>query len=430
MSSDKKLSDFPKVIINRSKQSGEKIVTQMGKVAPSAVVTLYEIDLEDLLIDESMPYLETTLAGEAVFRFHNNLKLTKQKIYWKGEEYHPLPISVEGFDSSTRSSTPTPRMSMMSNEKEDQQSMFKDFKTMVRKLDDLIGAKVTRVRTFAKYLDLKNFYDIQPGGGRVTLGDDTLIPEGFAPDPLAEFPREVFFINRKSVESKNGLEFELGSFIDFENLKLPMRLVISRYCQFQYRGEGCIYEYEQVGQNMTNDQLESAFGTDSFSELKFPCKAPPLANENDELFIDKLGTDYRPQQAATAYDPERAYSIGENIYITKNDIKYYFIAKDAVPAASTAQGGTLSTIPPNNNYWLEDKCSKTIKGCKLRWSDEYKRHGDVRIFGTSTDSMIGTSTTCGVYSMSNPCGGCGTNTHAGCLPFGGFPAVEKLHGSE
>jgi len=424
-SSDKKLSDFSKVRIDKSKHSGQKILSEMGRAAPSSVVTLYEIDLEDLLIDESMPYLETTLAGEAVFRFHNNLKLTKQKLYWKGEEYHPLPVYVEGFDSNTRGSAPTPRMSMVADEKGDQQSMFRAFKLMVRQLDDLIGAKVTRVRTFAKYLDVKNFYDIQQGGGRVTLGDDTLIPEGFAPDPLAEFPREIFFINRKSVESKNGLEFELGSFIDFESLKLPTRLVISRYCQFQYRGEGCIYEYESHGDTMTDDQLISAFGTDSTAQLKFPCKAPPVANENDELFTDELGTDYHPQQTATAYDPSSTYTIGQNIYITKNDIKYYFIAKGDVPAA---EGGALSTIPPNTNYWLEDKCSKTIKGCKLRWSDEHKKHTDIRVFGTATDTMIGGPTTCGVYSMSNPCGGCGTNTHAGCLPFGGFPAVEKLAG--
>jgi len=425
MSSDKKLSDFSKVRIDKTKHSAKKIISEMGRVAPSSVVTLYEIDLEDLLIDENMPYLETTLAGEAVFRFHNNLKLTKQKLYWKGEEYHPLPVYVEGFDSNTRGSAPTPRMSMVANEKDDNQSMFRSFKLMVRQLDDLIGAKVTRVRTFAKYLDVKNFYDIQQGGGRVTLGDDTLIPEGFTPDPLAEFPREIFFINRKSVENKNGLEFELGSFIDFESLKLPTRLVISRYCQFQYRGEGCIYEYQSNGDVMTDDQLISAFGTDSTNELKFPCKAPPIADENDELFTDELDVNYNPQQQATAYDPASSYTIGQNIYLTKNDIKYYFIAKGTVPAA---EGGTLSTIPPNNNYWLEDKCSKTIKGCKLRWSDEYKKHTDIRVFGAATDTMIGTSTTCGVYSMSNPCGGCGTNTHAGCLPFGGFPAVEKLAG--
>lgn len=425
MSSDRKLTDHPKVAIARSKQSGEKIISEMGRVAPSAVVTLYEIDLEDLLIDENIPYLETTLAGEALFRFHNNLKLTKQKIYWKGEEYHPMPIQVEGFDSNTRGSAPTPRMSMVANEKESQQSMFKSFKAMLRKLDDLIGAKVTRVRTFAKYLDVRNFYDIQPGGGKVTLGDDTLIPEGFTPDPLAEFPREIFFINRKSSESKNGLEFELGSFIDFENLKLPSRLVISRYCQFQYRGEGCLYEYETHGQAMSNDQRYDAFGTDSMDSIKLPCKAPPVSNENDELFIDELGTDYHPTTTATAYDAERAYTIGQNVYITKNNIKYYFVAKGPVPAATAS---SMATIPPNNNYWLEDKCSKTIKGCKLRWSDDFKKHSDVRIFGSNTDSLIGDDTSCGTYSMSNPCGGCGTNTHAGCLPFGGFPAVEKLEG--
>jgi lambda family phage minor tail protein L len=439
MATDKKLSEFDKISIIKSKQSHEKIISEMGRTAPSAVITLYEIDVENLLIDEHMSYNSLTdRSGEAVFRFHNNLKITQQKIYWKGQTYHPMPVMVDGFESSTRGATPVPRMSITSDSKHD--SMFRDFRTMVRKLDDMIGAKVTRVRTFAKYLDAENFYSIMDDGTKVSLGDDVLIPEGFEPDPLAEFPREIFFINRKSSESKNGLAFELGSFADFENLRLPSRIVLSRYCQFQYRGEGCLYDNATLNDPcnpaqpntpcMSKTQLEKAYGCDDLYKLNFPCKAPPIADEDDELISVALGTDYDPTDSPTKYDPNKGgppgnpsnYGAGDIIFIQKNDRKYYFVGKvDDIPAGKDY----LGAIPPNTNYWYEDKCSKTINGCKLRWSDSYKK--TKLALGPDTENLIENLG----YTMGTVSDGCRTaapkgNTHAGCLPFGGFPAVEKI----
>ena len=413
MALDKKLDEFvdsngdPVVDITKSKRSYQKIISDLGRTSPSSVVTLYEIDLENLLIDEAMAYnADGDRSGESVFRFHNNLKLTKQKIYWKGQTYHPLPIQVDGFESSTKGAQPTPRMALMSNEESD--TLFRDFKAMVRKLDDLIGAKVTRVRTFSKYLDAENFYDISDSGVKTSLGDDVVIPEGVEPDPLAEFPREIFFINRKSTEGKMGLEFELASFIDFENLKLPSRIVVSRYCQFQYRGEGCLYDYEEIVPDDKN-KLYDGFGCDSKPLLDFPSKAPPLADENDELFKDSV-SDYNPTSTPTKYSAALSYSAGNQVYLIKNNIRYYFVATTTVPKGEDEP----LAIPPNNNYWVSDKCSKTVRGCKLRWSDTYKK--SEKVFGANTANLIDNNG----YSVSN--------THSDCLAFGGFPAVEKLEG--
>ena len=434
MALDKKLSEFDVVSILKAKKSHEKIISDMGRASASAVVTLFEIDLEQLYIDEHMTYITAgDRSGESVFRFHNNLKLTKQKIYWKGQTYHPLPIKVEGFDSNTRGAMPTPRMSMMSSDDVNEgpaERMFRDFRVAVRKLDDLIGAKLTRVRTFAKYLDAENFYMLNEQGLQVSLGDDVIKPEGFEPDPLAEFPREIFFINRKSSESKDGIEFELASFMDFENLKLPSRIVLSRYCQFQYRGAGCIYEYESEAPS-NKDDLYDGFGSDSKETLNFPCKAPPIANENNELFSDALEGEYNPDPSFAQYDPSKGeegggsnnYGKGDQVYLIKNQLKYYFIGKENnIPPGET----TPSAIPPNTNFWYEDQCSKDVMGCKIRWSDAYKIK--IEALGPNSSNLIGTPDNPGSFSMN----GCRPNdtpngaTHAGCLPFGGFPAVEKI----
>ena len=62
MALDKKLDEFvdsngdPVVDITKSKRSYQKIISDLGRTSPSSVVTLYEIDLENLLIDEAMAY--------------------------------------------------------------------------------------------------------------------------------------------------------------------------------------------------------------------------------------------------------------------------------------------------------------------------------------------------------------------------------------
>ena len=87
-------------------------------------------------------------------------------------------------------------------------------------------------------------------------------------------------------------------------------------------------------------------------------------------------------------DPDTA----DVVYIEKDNIKYYYVAKSAVPA---------SFPPPNTDYWIADRCSKTLKGCKLRWG------------------LAGAA-----KSYTNP----PTNTTTGAsrklLPFGGFPGTN------
>ena len=56
--------------------------------------------------------------------------------------------------------------------------------------NDLTGATVTRIRTLARYLDSINF----PGNTN---------PLG-TPDPTAEFPQEIYKIDRKSTENREN----------------------------------------------------------------------------------------------------------------------------------------------------------------------------------------------------------------------------------
>ena len=76
--------------------------------------------------------------------------------------------------------------------------------------NDLLDAKVTRIKTTASNLDADNFpNNINPFG---TPSSD-------------EFPRRIFFIDRKVTESRLFVEFELVSKIDLHNKKIPARQV-------------------------------------------------------------------------------------------------------------------------------------------------------------------------------------------------------------
>ena len=75
--------------------------------------------------------------------------------------------------------------------------------------NDLTGATVTRIRTLARFLDAVNFPgDINPYG---------------TPDNTAEFPQEIYKIDRKSAENREVVQFELAAVFDLAGIRAPKR---------------------------------------------------------------------------------------------------------------------------------------------------------------------------------------------------------------
>jgi phage-related protein len=61
------------------------------------------------------------------------------------------------------------------------------------------------------------------------------------PDATAEFPREVFFLDRKSAETREVVEFEMCSAFDLANVRAPKRQCIANICPWVYRSAECSY---------------------------------------------------------------------------------------------------------------------------------------------------------------------------------------------
>jgi lambda family phage minor tail protein L len=202
----------------------QSITSELQKVAPSAIIELFQLQLVSALH-----------GSNDVYRFHAgvNAKNNGGNVVWAGQTYTAMPIECEGFEYSGNGQLPRPTLRVA--------NVLGTITTVLLAVNaitpgnDLIGAKVTRRRTLARYLDAVNF----PGN---------VNPYG-TPDPTAEFPEEIFFISRKAAETRDAVEFELAAAFDLQGVRAPKRQCIANVCSWVYRSTECGY----TGTNYFND---------------------------------------------------------------------------------------------------------------------------------------------------------------------------------
>lgn len=156
--------------------------------------------------------LDATSIGGGVVRFQGQ---QDGSVWWQGVEYDAWPVQGDGFE---RTSEQQPRPTFKVG------NVNRAITILCQLYDDMVGATLTRHRTFAKYLDAVNFPEGNPTA-----------------DPTKEFPPELWFVERKSAESFEVVEFELSSALNFNGVMLPRRQIIANQCQFEYRGPLCNY---------------------------------------------------------------------------------------------------------------------------------------------------------------------------------------------
>lgn len=322
----------------QAQTSIKNLNSEMMSLSPSALITLFELDLSEIIFNSAI-----LSNSEKIFRFHSEPKLINNDIFWQGNRYIAAPIQAKGFEITTKGSTPTPKLTIISHD-----STIDTFTTLrqkIRSLGDIVGAKVTRIRTFAKYLDYTNF------------PNPATRPPGFSPDPYSEYPRDIYYIERKSQENKNLIEYELSSIFDIQGIKLPGRLVASTRCLWTYRGAGCGYEYEDTSN--TFRQRRTAIHED----MSLPTQAESVANYKDEAILGSVITNTSLVSPVDKgeWNSSYTYSVGDQVYIQINLVKYYFVFKYTGTATS------INIPPPNSIFWEPDECGKSIKSCRLRF---------------------------------------------------------------
>ena len=166
----------------------------LQSINPSAIIELFQLKLDSALHGAS-----------TIYYFHAGSNLNaNNKIKWKGVEYLRFPIQASGF-AFQKGQLPRPRL-IVSNATGLISSILLDVNEVTAG-NDLTGATVTRIRTLAKFIDADNFAD----GINATA------------DPSAEFPKEIYSIDRKSAETRETVEFELAAPTDLAGVRIPKR---------------------------------------------------------------------------------------------------------------------------------------------------------------------------------------------------------------
>ena len=173
-------------------------VSALQEINPGAVIELFTLQLD------------ATLHGSTtIYRFHNGANLNVNgEVVWAGNTYLRFPIECTGFEFTGTGTLPRPTISVS--------NIFGTLTAIMQDVNqttvgnDLNGAKLTRIRTLARYLDAVNF----PGNTN---------PYG-TPDPSAEFPQEIYFLDRKISENRDIVQWEAISALDLVNVKLPKRI--------------------------------------------------------------------------------------------------------------------------------------------------------------------------------------------------------------
>ena len=311
-------------------------VSALQEINPGSIIELFTIELN------------TALHGsDTIYRFHNGANLNADgEVVWAGNSYLRFPIECSGFEFGSTGTLPRPTIAI-SNIFGTITAIMQDINTTTVG-NDLNGAKFTRIRTLARFLDAVNFAPetvtsastqtvadpadgetvtytvtvVQDSGGanvfaingvqkpvitmkrgstyifnqshssnvnhplRIksdaggsqtttnagTLGTDATVtyqpaypsapsdlryycsthgnamgntitmnnpntiqqtttsssttqtnPYG-TPDPTAEFPQEIYFLDRKVTENRNVVTWEAQSALDLVNVKLPKRI--------------------------------------------------------------------------------------------------------------------------------------------------------------------------------------------------------------
>ncbi len=208
------------------------IRAEIQSLSPSAMIELFVLDMTG------------TYSGGFLY-FHAGTNGLNQPITWQGRQYDPWPISAKGFDMTTQGTLPQPQITIA--------NIGGVLSGEVQANDDLVGCKITRKRTLAKYLDAVNF----PGGTN---------PDA---DPNQYLPDEMWYVEQKTSETRHTIEFKLSSVFDLMGIQLPYRQVIQNSCPWKYRGSECGYTGPYFDRF---DQPTSNSNDDACAKLLSSCK--------------------------------------------------------------------------------------------------------------------------------------------------------------
>jgi len=189
---------------------------ELNKINPSSIIELFELELTvGIHIATGNPQSLPT-----VYRFHAGANLNNfGEIIFRGNPYQRVAVGTQGFEKKGAGTIARPTLTFsnlggivqnLSTGLVITMSDFLNSVNLVTPHNDLIGAKFTRKMPLASALDNLNF----------TSGSNP-----FGTPSNDRLRDEVFVIDRKAVENRTVVQFELTAAHDLENRLIPQRVV-------------------------------------------------------------------------------------------------------------------------------------------------------------------------------------------------------------
>lgn len=335
------------------------------------LVILYELDLNSTFDTSSGDY-----DTDRVLKFHPGLNddLDEIQFYPVGvpadntvsdaNTYIALPLVLDGIEQQSDGASARPTLTIANVTNVFNSALDgEDFA-----VEDLVGQRVTRRRTFANY---------------IVGGADAASPY--------ELPVQTYVIERIASRNNNSIVLELSVPFDLNNVKLPGRVVIGKYCPWIYQGEdlglggGCrwlqnnkiTFKDKEHFVYVNVDDLRMCSNTiltaeSSAYSTSTTYSKDDLVSYNSKYYQAILGdnTDQNPVTTLNTYWEEvisyTTYSSSKTDYAIGDHVLYNNKIWKAL--ITGANQNVNKTPEPGSVYWVRvDLCSKTLTGCKKRF---------------------------------------------------------------
>lgn len=166
-----------------------QLSNETQKLEPSAIVSLFTLDARSV----GGPVLRFVASSDA-----------GSSIVFQGLTYEPVDVEFTGLETSGVGAFPQPKIKLANS--------TGVIQAMANTYGDLNGCELTRVRTFARFLD----------------GE----PEA---DPTAYFGPDRYRVERKSEDVPEYIQWDLSTSIDQEGKMIPGRIIVQNTCLWRYR---------------------------------------------------------------------------------------------------------------------------------------------------------------------------------------------------
>jgi lambda family phage minor tail protein L len=310
-----------------AEEGKNKVADSLLDLQPTAILELFRIFPDKV----NKPTLFLGFHAGTVFN---------KSITWQGVQYLPLSLESEGFDVFGDGKLARPKLRVLN----------KDYiiTNFLQNYNDLVNAKIVRKRVSVKYIDDINFDGVNPFG---------------IADPKAELTDETWLVGRKTQESKVFVELELASPLDLESFNVNYRDVVSKFCYWKYRGEGCRYAGLPV-----EKADESPFVDQNGAVVVPSYNAPTGAGGvvSPVNFFD---------DPSAQWSSQKSYYKGDIVYLKNNNILIRPFGgspnEEGVPLQTVyvcVQSNSDKSPESNPSYWQKDACSKKLSACQRRFN--------------------------------------------------------------